>query len=93
MVLICLICLLYSYSMLYFKRCACSKILRKEDKIMQQNILIHSNKDFIEKVLFFICLLTGIAFLYIESKQILDLTYFVVVFIIFIRYIIMKLYQ
>lgn len=60
---------------------------------MQQNDLIHSNKDFIVKVLFFICLLTGIAFSYIESKHILDLIYLVVVFITFIRYIIVKLYQ
>ncbi len=54
--------------------------------------IVGNRKGFIIKIIFFICLLTFSALLYLESNKPVDMVYFVVVFITFIRFLIMKLY-
>ncbi len=52
-----------------------------------------NKKSFVLKVLFFIIVLVIIAALYFESLHIIDAVYFSIVFLLFIKYLIMKLYH
>lgn len=59
---------------------------------MHHNTLVWNSKEFIIKVIFFIILLTFVALLYMESKLLIDAFYFCVVLVIFIRFLIIRLY-
>ena len=79
--------------MLYFYRCECSKNPMKGRKCMHHNVLTKEKKGFILKVLFFISLLLLIGFIYLDSRLLKDAIYFVVVFILFIKFLFIKLYH
>ncbi len=49
--------------------------------------------SFIIKVLFFITILIAAAMMYIENRSIVDIGYFFVVFVLFIKFLIVKLYH
>ena len=49
--------------------------------------------SFIIKVLFFITILVAAVMMYIENSSIVDIGYFFVVFILFIKFLIVKLYH
>ena len=81
--------------MLYFKRCVCSIIKNptKGRMIMHHNVLTDNKKAFYSKVLFFILLFVLSLLMYIESKLIIDAFYSLVILILFIRFLVVKLYQ
>ncbi len=54
---------------------------------------IERKKSFVLKTLFFIIMLVVIAALYIESLHIIDAVYLGIVFLLFIKYLSMKLYH
>ena len=52
-----------------------------------------NQRSFLIKVCFFIFLLVVVALLYLESKAIIDVVYFILILILFIRFLILKLYH
>ncbi|MEE0700264.1 MAG: hypothetical protein U0M66_06765 [Bacilli bacterium] len=60
---------------------------------MHQSELMENRKGFLIKVAFFIALLMFIGFMYLESNMVLDAVYFVVVLALFIKFLVVKLYQ
>lgn len=60
---------------------------------MHQSELMENRKSFLIKVAFFIALLMFIGFMYLESNMVLDAVYFVVVLALFIKFLVVKLYQ
>lgn len=60
---------------------------------MHHNVLTEDKKAFYFKVLFFIFLLAISLLMYIESKLIIDAFYSLVILILFIRFLVVKLYQ
>lgn len=55
--------------------------------------LTGKGKSFLIKIIFFLALLTVVGFMYLESKIIIDAVYFMIVLVLFIRFLIVKLYQ
>lgn len=68
------------------------KILVKGRKLMHHNALTEDKKSFLIKIIFFIVLLSLVALMYLESGMLKDALYFIVVFILFIKFLIIKLY-
>lgn len=64
-----------------------------ERKIIVRDLSADKKKSFIAKVIFFISLLIAVLISYIESSRIEDIIYFVGVLILFIKYLIAKLYH
>lgn len=60
---------------------------------MQHNNITDERKGNIIKIVFFLALLCSIAFIYFENGTIKDIFYFAIVFIMFIRFLILKLYH
>ncbi len=60
---------------------------------MHRNKLIKNTKDFIGKLIFFLILLTFSILMYFESHTIIDVIYFVLVCILFFKFITVKLYH
>lgn len=60
--------------------------------MMHHNVLTGNKKGFLLKIIFFLGLLTTIALIYMESKMAIDALYFIVVFVLFIRFLFIKLY-
>lgn len=58
-----------------------------------QNKEYINKKSFIIKLIFFIMILSITLLLYFESTSIMDIVYFIVVFIMLIRYLYIKLYH
>lgn len=54
---------------------------------------IEHKKSFVLKVIFFATILVIVAALYFESLHIIDAVYFGIVLLLFIKYLIMKLYR
>lgn len=69
------------------------QILMKGRYVMHHNTLTDDKKSFITKVIFFLILLSIIALIYLESGVLKDLVYFAIVFILFIKFLIIKLYH
>lgn len=59
---------------------------------MHHNALTEDKKGFIIKVIFFLALLSLVALMYLESHMLKDALYFVVVLVLFIKFLIIKLY-
>lgn len=59
---------------------------------MHHNALTEDQKSFLIKIIFFIVLLSLVALMYLESGMLKDALYFIVVFILFIKFLIIKLY-
>lgn len=59
---------------------------------MHHNALTEDKKSFLIKIIFFIVLLSLVALMYLESGMLKDALYFIVVFILFIKFLIIKLY-
>ena len=55
--------------------------------------MVGSIKSFVIKLAFFMALLALTGLMYLESHALLDAVYFIVILTLFIRFIIMKLYQ
>lgn len=68
------------------------KILVKGRRLMHHNALTEDKKGFIIKVIFFLALLSLVALMYLESHMLKDALYFVVVLVLFIKFLIIKLY-
>lgn len=60
---------------------------------MHHTELTSERKSFFIKVIFFVLLLTLVGFMYLESKMVIDVVYFVVILCLFIKFLILKLYQ
>lgn len=60
---------------------------------MHHNNLIENKKSFFCKVTFFLVLLAFALLIYLESNLLKDLFYFVIVFVLFIRFLLIKLYH
>lgn len=60
---------------------------------MHRNKLIENKKSFILKVSFFLILLIFSMLIYLESRRVIDVLYFSVVLVLFIRFLSIKLYQ
>ncbi len=52
-----------------------------------------NNKDFIIKIVFFMALLISVGSLYLSSKLLIDIIYFIIVLILFFKYLWIKLYH
>lgn len=61
--------------------------------MMRHNVLVKRSEGFISKTIFFLTLLTSIWFLYKESNLLIDAIYFIIVLVLFIKFLIIKLYQ
>lgn len=68
------------------------KILVKGRRLMHHNALTGDKKGFIIKIIFFLALLSLVALMYLESHMLKDALYFAVVFVLFIKFLIIKLY-
>lgn len=60
---------------------------------MNHKEVLEEKKNFLYKVIFFVMLLVFAGFMYIESNMLIDAVYFGVVLILFIRFLIIKLYH
>lgn len=60
---------------------------------MHHTELTSERKSFFIKVIFFILLLILVGFMYLESRMVIDVVYFVVILCLFIRFLILKLYR
>lgn len=60
---------------------------------MNHKEVLKERKNFLYKVIFFVILLMFAGFMYIESNMLIDAVYFGVVLILFIRFLIIKLYH
>lgn len=60
---------------------------------MNHKEVLEEKKSFLYKVIFFVILLMFAGFMYIESNMLIDAVYFGVVLILFIRFLIIKLYH
>ncbi len=60
---------------------------------MHYNALTEDKKSFAFKIVFFLALLSLIALIYFESRLLIDAVYFAIVFILFIKFLIIKLYH
>ena len=75
--------------MLYFLRCLAVNTFERKSKVQQAN----AKNTFIYKAAFFIILLIVLLLLFFESNKMIDLLYLFAVLTLFIRLIIIKLYQ
>ena len=68
-------------------------------KIIERTISVNRTErrteinSIILKVLFFMTILVAAAMMYMKSKSIVDIGYFCVVFVLFIKFLIVKLYH
>lgn len=60
---------------------------------MRHTKLIGDEKSFLMKVAFFLVLLLFIGFMYLESNMIVDAVYFGIVFTLFVKFLLVKLYR
>lgn len=60
---------------------------------MHHNNLTENKKSVFYKAVFFLVLLTFALFIYLESNLLKDLFYFIIVFILFIKFLLIKLYH
>lgn len=60
---------------------------------MYHTELTGERKSFFIKVIFFLSLLTIVGFMYLESNMLVDAAYFGIVLVLFIRFLIVKLYR
>lgn len=60
---------------------------------MHHTELTSERKSFFIKVIFFILLLILVGFMYLESRMVIDVVYFIVILCLFIRFLILKLYR
>lgn len=60
---------------------------------MHHNALTDDKRSFAFKIVFFLVLLSFIALMYLESGLLKDAFYFAVVLILFIKFLIIKLYR
>ena len=60
---------------------------------MRHNVTSDDKKSFIVKTIFFIFILLFSLLMYFETKMIIDAFYFGITFILFIRFLLIKLYQ
>lgn len=60
---------------------------------MHHNTLMVDKRNFIIKIIFFLTLLSMIALMYFESGAIKDVFYFAVVLVLFVKFLIIKLYH
>lgn len=85
----------FSYNVIFLLllRSNCGK------KIIERKISVNRKErrteinSFIIKVLFFMTILVATAMMYMKSKSIVDIGYFCVVFVLFIKFLIVKLYH
>ena len=60
---------------------------------MHRSELMGSRKDLIIKLLFFALLLVFSVMMYLESRMVIDIAYFIIVAVLFIKFLTVKLYQ
>lgn len=60
---------------------------------MHRKELIGNKNSFLLKVLFFVILSLFSILIYLESHKVIDIVYFGVVFVLFIRFLYIKLYH
>lgn len=60
---------------------------------MHRKELIGNKNSFLLKVLFFVLLSLFSILIYLESHKVIDIVYFGVVFVLFIRFLYIKLYH
>ena len=65
----------------------------KGRKKMDHKEVLEKRRNFLYKVIFFVILLLFAGFMYIESNMPIDAVYFGVILILFIRFLIIKLYH
>lgn len=60
---------------------------------MHRNELIGSRRDLVIKLMFFALLLVFSVMMYLESRMVIDIAYFSIVSVLFIKFLTVKLYQ
>lgn len=60
---------------------------------MNRKEVLEERRCFITKVMFFLILLMFAGFMYIESNMLIDVVYFVAVLVLFVRFLLLKLYH
>ncbi len=60
---------------------------------MHRSELMGKRRDLVIKLLFFALLLVFSVMMYLESRMVIDIAYFIIVSVLFIKFLSVKLYQ
>lgn len=60
---------------------------------MHRSELMGKRRDLVIKLLFFALLLVFSVIMYLESRMVIDIAYFIIVSVLFIKFLSVKLYQ